>query len=116
MSEQPKKKRSAFERAWSTFRKTLLGGKADCVVVFQCSINDDGSWEVDWAARHWLKEFPHDRLPPGIPAAITTTLGSHTIARNIGGRAGPVAANLIQGLGQSIAGSVIDQFRQGRTR
>lgn len=113
MSEQ-KKKRSAFERAWSTFRRTIYG-KADCVVVFQCNLAEDGTWDIDWAARHWLKDVPHDRLPPGIPAAITTTLGSHTIARNIGGRAGPVAANFLQGIGQHIAGTVIDQMR-GRQR
>jgi hypothetical protein len=106
-----KKKRTAIERAWASFRKTIHG-KADCVVVFQCDRNEDGTWEVDWAAQHWLDDVEHDRLPPGIPAAITTVLGSHSIARNIGGRAGPAAANILQNLGQQVAGSVIDKFRQ----
>jgi hypothetical protein len=108
-----KTKRSALSRAWSAFRKTIQG-KADCVVVFQCFRNEDGTWEVDWASQHWLADVPHDRLPPGIPAAITTSLGSHAIARNIGGRAGPAAANFIQGIGQQIAGSVVDRIRGPR--
>lgn len=108
--KKPKRKRTALERAWSTFRKTIQG-KADCVVVFQCTQNEDGTWDVDWAARHWCKDVPHDRLPPGIPAAITTAIGSHTIARNIGGRAGPAAANFLSGVGQQVAGSIIDRIR-----
>lgn len=101
-----KRAKSAVERAWSTFRRSLRG-KADCVVVCQLWQADDGTWECEYVARHWV-EAPDGKLPPGVPGAILVTLGSETVSRSIGGVAGMNAGDLLRGFATQAAQQVIN--------
>jgi hypothetical protein len=103
------RKKSATEKAWSQFRKTICG-KADCVVVFRLRQRDDGTWETDFVGRHWIEGVPEGKLPPGVPGAITLALGSDAVSRKIGGRAGNLAGEFLD----EAAGTLMDNLRRRR--
>ena len=106
--EEPKKnkpKRSVADRAWAFLRKSLQG-KADCVVVFRLTQKSDGSWDVDWAARHWLLESGDD-LPPGVGWAISQELARGSFARTVG----PIAADTILSAASNLLGQAVGKVR-----
>lgn len=96
-----KPKRSIADRAWSFFRKTLQG-KADCVVVFRLAQCEDGTWNVDWAAKHWLADGG-DGLPQGVGWAISEELARGSFARTVG----PMAADTILNAAGNIFGAAV---------
>jgi len=107
---QPKKRKSSLERAWSVFRR-MVEGKADCVVVFRLTAQEDGSWHTEWAARHWLPDVPPRKLPPGVPGAIMLSITTDTAAHSLGGTAGSAAGKFLQGLGEKIVGEIRGERR-----
>jgi hypothetical protein len=107
-------KKSAIERAWSTFRRSLRG-KAECVVVCQLRRDADGVWECEWVGRHWIDDAPVDKLPPGVPGAIILSLGSETLSRSIGGNVGSRAGGFLRDVAERAAQEVINPMR-GRNR
>lgn len=103
---KPKRKRSMADRAWSFFRKSIQG-KADCIVVFRLTKTDDDTWDVDWAAKHWLAD-EGDGLPKGVGWSISQELARGSFSRTVG----PIAADTILQTAGSLLGQAIGKVRR----
>ena len=116
MSDKPRRKRSAVDKAFNTLR-SHEGRKADAVFVCRLYRREDGSWDTEGSFRHWIKDLAPDQknaMPPGVPGAIMAAVTSKPIQKHVGKiLKNAAAAVLTPHVGESAAsviGDIIDNF------
>lgn len=116
MTDKPKRKRSAVDKAFNTLRR-YQGRKADAIFVCLLNRREDGSWETDASFRHWIKDLPPDQknaMPPGVPGAVMSAVSSKPIQKHVGKILKNAAtAVLTPHVGEGAAtviGDIIDNF------
>lgn len=73
-------------KLWENIRKWLgrtVGRKPQVILVIGLT-QDDGQWEVDWKASHWLDDYSGSELPEGVQAAIVKEMMKDKLGDKIG--------------------------------
>jgi len=83
----------AFDRVWAALRCDFGDQEADCVVVFRCFMDRDGGWSAEYVARHWV-DGTENKLPQGVPGAITKAVMDDVVGRHLGPMAGDVISEM----------------------
>lgn len=69
------KKRISVSQALKVLRKMVLPGRksaeSDAVIVIRGRLDQEGKWEIDWEAAHWMPDLdPKCIAPSGLPLGL----------------------------------------------
>ena len=111
------KKKISVAQALKALRKMAIPGRrntdADAIILVRGRLDQEGKWEVDWEAAHWMPDLDPafiapSGLPLGLGSAAAQELASVSASDAAEDSLGRVGAALGKGIWDAIGSRVAD--------